>query len=98
MSRATARDGSAPPPVRTASRPPPTARASPGRPASQVQRRGVSRYGGPVVGRLGLNDISPVVASGTLPAAAVAGERIPVSATVFREGHDAVAANVALRG
>jgi starch synthase (maltosyl-transferring) len=51
-----------------------------------------------VVGRLGLNDISPVVASGTLPAAAVAGERIPVSATVFREGHDAVAANVALRG
>ena len=51
-----------------------------------------------MVGRLGLNDISPVVASGTLPAAAVAGERIPVSATVFREGHDAVAANVALRG
>jgi starch synthase (maltosyl-transferring) len=51
-----------------------------------------------VVGRLGLNDISPVVASGTLPAAAVVGEHIPVSATVFREGHDAVAANVALRG
>jgi len=51
-----------------------------------------------VVGRLGLNDISPVVASGTLPAAAVVGEHIPVSATVFREGHDAVAANVVLRG
>jgi len=51
-----------------------------------------------VVGRLGLNGISPVVASGTLPAAAVVGEHIPVSATVFREGHDAVAANVALRG
>jgi starch synthase (maltosyl-transferring) len=33
-----------------------------------------------------------------LPAAAVVGEHIPVSATVFREGHDAVAANVALRG
>ncbi len=51
-----------------------------------------------MVGRLGLNGISPVVASGTLPAAAVVGEHIPVSATVFREGHDAVAANVALRG
>ncbi len=51
-----------------------------------------------MVGRLGLNDISPVVASGTLPAAAVVGEHIPVSATVFREGHDAVAANVVLRG
>ncbi|HEY2985346.1 MAG TPA: alpha-1,4-glucan--maltose-1-phosphate maltosyltransferase [Jatrophihabitantaceae bacterium] len=51
-----------------------------------------------MVGRLGLNSISPVVASGMLPAAAVVGEHIPVSATVFREGHDAVAANVALRG
>jgi starch synthase (maltosyl-transferring) len=51
-----------------------------------------------VVGRLGLNGISPVVASGALPAAAVVGEHVPVSAFVFREGHDAVAANVALRG
>ena len=51
-----------------------------------------------MVGRLGLNDISPVVATGTRPAAAVVGEHIPVSATVFREGHDAVAANVVLRG
>ena len=51
-----------------------------------------------MVGRLGLNDISPVVASGALPAAAAVGEQLTVSATVFREGHDAVAANVALRG
>jgi starch synthase (maltosyl-transferring) len=51
-----------------------------------------------VVGRLGLNGISPVVAAGALPASAVVGEHVPVSAVVFREGHDAVAANVALRG
>jgi len=51
-----------------------------------------------VVGRLGLTSVSPVVAGGTLPAKAVVGEHTPVSAVVFREGHDAVAANVALRG
>ena len=50
------------------------------------------------VGRLGLTSVSPVVAGGTLSAKAVVGEHVPVSAVVFREGHDAVAANVALRG
>ena len=51
-----------------------------------------------VVGRLGLTKISPVVAGGSQPAKAVVGEHIGVSAVVFREGHDAVAANVTLRG
>ncbi len=53
-----------------------------------------------MVGRIGLADISPVVGSTALgehPARAVVGEHIPISATVFREGHDAVAANVAVR-
>ncbi len=51
-----------------------------------------------MVGRLGLNSVTPVVATGAHPAKAVVGEHIPVSAVVFREGHDAVAANVVLRG
>ena len=51
-----------------------------------------------MVGRLGLSSITPVVATGALSAKAVVGEQIPVSAVVYREGHDAVAANVALRG
>jgi starch synthase (maltosyl-transferring) len=51
-----------------------------------------------VVGRLGLTSVSPIVAGGTLPVKAVVGEYVDVSAVVFREGHDAVAANVALRG
>jgi len=51
-----------------------------------------------VVGRLGLTSVSPIVAGGTLPAKAVVGEFVDVSAVVFREGHDAVAANVSLRG
>ena len=50
----------------------------------------------PVIGRIPVLDISPVVAGGTLPAKAVVGELIPVSATVFREGHDSVAATVVL--
>jgi starch synthase (maltosyl-transferring) len=50
-----------------------------------------------VAGRLGLNTISPVIAQGELPARAVVGERIPIFATVFREGHDAVAASIVWR-
>jgi starch synthase (maltosyl-transferring) len=53
-----------------------------------------------VVGRLGIADVSPSVdsvAPGEFPARAVVGELVPVAAVVFREGHDAVAASVALR-
>ncbi|QKW65634.1 alpha-1,4-glucan--maltose-1-phosphate maltosyltransferase [Streptomyces sp. NA03103] len=42
-------------------------------------------------------DVRPVVQHGRRPAKAVTGESFEVSATVFREGHDAVAANVVLR-
>jgi starch synthase (maltosyl-transferring) len=50
-----------------------------------------------VAGRLGLNSIHPVIALGELPAKAVVGEHIAIEATVFREGHDAVAASVVWR-
>jgi starch synthase (maltosyl-transferring) len=50
-----------------------------------------------VAGRIGLTDISPTVACGRYPAKAVVGRALEVSATVFREGHDAVAANVVFR-
>ncbi|ALV33418.1 alpha-1,4-glucan--maltose-1-phosphate maltosyltransferase [Streptomyces sp. CdTB01] len=48
------------------------------------------------VGRIPVLDVRPVVQHGRLPAKAVAGESFEISATVFREGHDAVAANVVL--
>jgi starch synthase (maltosyl-transferring) len=51
-----------------------------------------------VTGRLGITDVTPLVACGRYPARAVVGEQIPISATVFREGHDAVAASVVWRG
>ncbi len=47
-------------------------------------------------GRIPVTDISPVVEGGAYPAKAVAGELIPVRATIFREGHDAVNASVVL--
>src|SRR3954469_4754075 len=55
------------------------------------------RYGEPVAGRIGLNAVHPVIAHGELPSRAVVGEPVGIEATVFREGHDAVAASVAWR-
>ncbi|NJP45080.1 alpha-1,4-glucan--maltose-1-phosphate maltosyltransferase [Actinacidiphila epipremni] len=50
-----------------------------------------------MIGRIPVLDVRPLVDCGRRPAKAVAGETFEVTATVFREGHDAVAANVVLR-
>ncbi|GGV08811.1 alpha-1,4-glucan:maltose-1-phosphate maltosyltransferase 1 [Kitasatospora herbaricolor] len=50
-----------------------------------------------VIGRIPVLDVSPLVDAGRRPAKAVVGEAFEVTATVFREGHDAVNANVVLR-
>ena len=47
-----------------------------------------------MIGRIPVTDIRPVVECGRWPAKAAVGEVVPVTATVFREGHDAVAADV----
>jgi starch synthase (maltosyl-transferring) len=47
-------------------------------------------------GRIPILNVQPVVECARWPARAVVGERFPVTATVFREGHDAVNANVVL--
>jgi starch synthase (maltosyl-transferring) len=49
---------------------------------------------GAVTGRLGIDDVTPSVGGGRYPSKAAVGESIPIQATVWREGHDAVAANV----
>ncbi|WP_367045055.1 alpha-1,4-glucan--maltose-1-phosphate maltosyltransferase [Streptomyces sp. Je 1-332] len=51
----------------------------------------------PLTGRIPVLDIAPRVHGGRRPAKAVVGETFQVTATVFREGHEAVAANVVLR-
>jgi starch synthase (maltosyl-transferring) len=50
-----------------------------------------------MIGRIPVVDVRPAVDCGRRPAKAVVGETFEVTATVFREGHDAVAANVVLR-
>jgi starch synthase (maltosyl-transferring) len=51
-----------------------------------------------VIGRIVICDVEPVVDCGRRPAKAVTGETFEVTATVFREGHEALGAGVVLRG
>ncbi|MFD4368058.1 alpha-1,4-glucan--maltose-1-phosphate maltosyltransferase [Rhodococcus sp. NPDC058521] len=48
--------------------------------------------------RLGIDDVEPTIDGGRFPTKAVVGEVVPVRAVVWREGHDAVSANIAVRG
>ena len=48
-------------------------------------------------GRIEVDDVAPVVSGGAYPAKAVVGELVPVCATVWREGHEAVAATLVVR-
>ena len=50
-----------------------------------------------MAGRIEIDDVAPVVSAGRYPAKAVVGEVVPISATVWREGHDAVAATLVVR-
>ena len=50
-----------------------------------------------MAGRIEIDDVAPVVSNGRYPAKAVVGEVVPVSAAVWREGHDAVAATLVVR-
>ncbi|MER6422644.1 maltotransferase domain-containing protein, partial [Streptomyces sp. NPDC001137] len=81
---------SAPPTTSTEARPVRPADAGP--PAPQPPSAGDAA----VIGRIPVLDVRPVVLQGRKPAKAVTGESFEISATVFREGHDAVAANVVL--
>ncbi len=49
-------------------------------------------------GRIPIQDVAPVLDAGLRPVKAVPGEAFEVSATVFREGHDSLAAEVVLVG
>jgi len=49
-----------------------------------------------MIGRIPVLEVSPVISEGRWDAKAVVGEMIPIEATVFREGHDAVGATAVL--
>ena len=50
-----------------------------------------------MIGRLAIEDVYPVVDTGQFPAKAVVGEHIPLRATVWRDGHQAIAATAVWR-
>src|ERR671932_718301 len=73
--------------------------ASPAAGSERVQSRPATSPIPPsTVGRIPVLAVSPVVDAGRFPAKAVVGEPVPIGATVFREGHDAVAATAVLVG
>ncbi|OBK52432.1 alpha-1,4-glucan--maltose-1-phosphate maltosyltransferase [Mycobacterium gordonae] len=67
------------------------------RPNDEPPRRRAIEWSDWVPGRIEIDDVQPVVSCGTYPAKAVVGEVIPVSAAVWREGHEAVAATLVVR-
>lgn len=58
-----------------------------------MAHEGVNR----VPGRIEVDEVAPVVSCGTYPAKAAVGEIVPVSATVWREGHEALGATLTVR-
>ncbi|WP_380168779.1 maltotransferase domain-containing protein [Jannaschia sp. R86511] len=74
---------------------PPTA-AAPGAPSAGRATPAPVDLSGRRAGRIPVLDVTPRVDDGTWPARAVVGEAVPVRATVFREGHDALAATAVL--
>lgn len=47
-----------------------------------------------LAGRLAITDVEPANGAGARPAAAAVGERIPIRATIFRDGHDVLGAAI----
>ncbi|MFD0226754.1 maltotransferase domain-containing protein, partial [Streptomyces hirsutus] len=98
--RPSAKRGSGTTPVRPSGKdghPSPSPARSPAAGASTASAAPVDTAPATSVGRIPVLDVRPVVREGRRPAKAVVGETFEVTATVFREGHDAVAANVVLK-
>ncbi|WP_136520755.1 alpha-1,4-glucan--maltose-1-phosphate maltosyltransferase [Cellulomonas telluris] len=77
--------------------PAPPAAAPSAAAAAQVAPAGPVPVPAPLpIGRIPVVDVSPVAEEGRFPAKAVVGEAVPIRATVFREGHDAVGATAVL--
>ena len=89
-----------PQPEAAATRPAPVAAAVPDDAAARhtASRSTTTLVGrsGTRIGRIPVLDVAPVAEEGRYPAKAVAGEAVPVQATVFREGHDAFGATTVL--
>jgi starch synthase (maltosyl-transferring) len=84
-------------PGSTESSSPQASTATPATTAAATPRVTVSTPAlGAPIDRIPVHKVSPVIEGGAYSAKAVVGESIPIRATVFREGHDAVNASVVL--
>ena len=70
--------------------------STPTRPSDAPDLSVLSVFGQEPIGRIPVLDVEPVVDGGHRPTKSVVGEIFPLSATVFREGHDAVNATAVL--
>ena len=70
-----------------------SSRSSRSRPPAEAAQRSEYR---PVLGRLPILDVSPVVEGGAWPAKAYNGEVVPFAAVAFREGHDPIGVELVL--
>ncbi|WP_151524789.1 maltotransferase domain-containing protein [Serinicoccus kebangsaanensis] len=76
--------------------PAPPTPAPGGHSPSGIDRSALAAVGQEPLGRIPVLDVEPVVDGGRRPTKSVVGEVFTVTATVFREGHDAVNATVVL--
>ena len=75
----------------------PRAPRAPRKPSVPVPAKRVPpTVGSRPLGRIPVADVFPLVDDGTRPSKSVVGEEFDITATVYREGHDAVNANVVL--
>ncbi|GAA1136557.1 alpha-1,4-glucan--maltose-1-phosphate maltosyltransferase [Ornithinicoccus hortensis] len=65
-------------------------------PATPIDRHSLTLVGQTPIGRIPVQSVSPAVDGGLRPTKSVVNELFPLTATVFREGHDAVNATAVL--
>ena len=70
--------------------------STPARPGDAPDRSHLALFGQEPIGRIPVLDVEPVVDGGRRSTRSVVGELFTLSATVFREGHDAVSATAVL--
>ena len=92
-----ARAASKPPAAKTSAAKTSAAKAPAAKTSATSSAQRTTPSSGMTYERIPIVDVQPVLECGRYPAKSIPGEQLAVSATVFREGHDALGVNVVLR-
>jgi starch synthase (maltosyl-transferring) len=92
-----ARAASKPPAAKTSAAKTSAAKAPAAKTSATSAAQRTTPSSGMTYERIPIVDVQPVLECGRYPAKSIPGEQLAVSATVFREGHDALGVNVVLR-